>query len=115
MAEIEVTGTLADRFAAIEAGHQEMMRKYLRIMEDEGAPPSEGERTYVGQQDSTISPAWQQWYHEFLPIKDQMYALAYELGIPFEMGGQATSDEYAAVWEAVQLAMTAESGNRRQG
>lgn len=57
-------------------------------------------------------PEVQAWYERFTKIKDRMYELAYDLGVPFELGGEANAEQYAATWNGVVAAMN-ENGNRR--
>ena len=101
---VPTEGTLRERYEAILTANRRLMADWQRIYAQQGKPP---------KNESLASPRWQAWYKEFLPVTEQVYALAYDLGIPFEKGGQASAEDYARVWEAVQLEMTANGGHRQ--
>lgn len=101
---MRATGTYAERFEAILAGHERMKREWRRINAIEGPPPED---------QSVLSAGWQGWFDAFTAIKDEMYRLAYDLGIDWGPA-EATADDYQATWQQVQLLM-AESGSRRVG
>lgn len=91
------------RFRALVADHRRMQDDY-NALRDAG---HEVDFDNPG-------PVWQQWYDKFIEIKDRMYQLAYDLDIPFELGGDASADDYARVWTEVQDLLGQDS-NRRIG
>lgn len=91
------------RFRALVADHRRIQDDY-NALRDAGHEPADFDNP---------EPIWREWFDRFTEVKDRMYRLAYDLGIPFE-AGDATADDYAQVWVAVQ-ALLGQDGNRRRG
>lgn len=93
------------RLAGVHEGHARLVARWHELNAAEGPPPED-------QTDWSASPGWQSWYDEFLPISEEMYRLADDLGISFDPE-VATSESYADVWRRVQEELT-NDGNRRR-
>jgi hypothetical protein len=100
-----MTESMQDRLKALQADHALMELAYEKLRH---IPLTEEQKTNMVD----LPPAWQRWYEQFTEIKDRMYQLAYNLGIPFKTG-VVGSDDYAQTWDAVQTALSLD-GNRRE-